>query len=62
MSDNLSVIEKRGKFVVASNGQPIQLPRSDGASVTTEFDSKQDAEKYLNILKSLKSKRSRTHS
>lgn len=61
MSDNLSVIEKRGKYVVVSNGQPIQLPKSDGASVTTEFDTKQDAEKYLGILKSLKSKRSRNH-
>ena len=62
MTDNLSVIEKRGKFVVVSNGQPIQLPKSDGASVTTEFDTKQDAEKYLSILKTLKSKRSRTYS
>jgi len=61
MTDNLSVIEKRGKFVVASNGEPIQLPKSDGASVTTEFDSRQDAEKYLSILKTLKSKRTKTH-
>ena len=61
MTDNLSVIEKRGKYVVASNGQPVQLPKSDGATVTTEFDTKQDAEKYLSILKTLKSKRSRNH-
>lgn len=62
MTDNLSVIEKRGKFIVAKNGEPIQLPKSDGAAVTTEFDTKQDAEKYLSILKTLKSKISRTHS
>ena len=62
MTDNMSVIEKRGKFIVASNGQPIQLPKSDGASVITEFDNKQDAEKYLSILKTLKLTRSRTHS
>ena len=61
MTDNLSVIEKRGKFVVANNGEPIQLPKSDGATVTTEFDNKQDAEKYLSILKTLKSKRTKTH-
>lgn len=61
MTDNLSVIEKRGKFMVAKNGEPVQLPKSDGATVTTEFDSRQDAEKYLSILKSLKSKRSRNH-
>lgn len=60
--DNLSVIEKRGKFIVVKNGEPIKLPKSDGADVITEFDTKQDAEKYLSILKTLKSKRTRTHS
>ena len=62
MTDNLSVIEKRGKFVVTKNGQPILLPKTDGAAIVTEFDNKQDAEKYLSILKTLKSTRSRTHS
>jgi len=57
MTDNLSVVEKRGKFIVASNGQPIQLPKSDGASVTTEFDNKTDAERYITILKTLKKKK-----
>lgn len=57
MTDNLSVIEKRGKYIVASNGQPVQLPKSDGAAVTTEFDTKQDAERYLSIIKNLKSRK-----
>lgn len=57
MTDNLSVIEKKGKYVVAKNGQPIQLPKSDGAAVTTEFDNKTDAERYMTILKSLKKKK-----
>ena len=62
MSDNLSVIEKGGKYLVSSNGQPIQLPKSDGAAVTREFDSKQDAERYMGILNSLRSKKIKTHS
>ena len=57
MSDNLSVIEKKGKYVVAKNGQPIQLPKSDGAAVTTEFDNKTDAERYMSILRNLKKKK-----
>lgn len=59
MTDNLSVIEKRGKYIVASNGQPVQLPKSDGAAVTTEFDTKQDAERYLSIIKNLKSRKTK---
>jgi hypothetical protein len=62
MSDNLSVIEKGGKYIVASNGQPVQLPKSDGAAVTTEFDSKQDAERYISILKRLPPKRTKSRS
>ena len=62
MSDNLRVIEKSGKYIVTSNGQPVQLPKSDGAVVTTEFDCKQDAERYISILKTLRSKRIKTHS
>ena len=61
MSDNLSVIEKRGKFVVAKNGQPILLPKTDGAAIVTEFDNKQDAERYMSILKNLKSTRVKIH-
>jgi len=57
MTDNLSVIEKKGKYVVAKNGQPIQLPKNDGAAVTTEFDNKNDAKKYMNILRNLKKKK-----
>lgn len=50
---NYGVIEQGGKFVVAKNGQPIKLPKTDGSSVITEFDNKTDAEKYMSILKKL---------
>ncbi|NBT08873.1 MAG: hypothetical protein EBS98_08745 [Chitinophagia bacterium] len=50
---NLSVIEKGGKFVVAKNGEPILLPKTDGQTIVTEFESKQDAERYMSILSSL---------
>lgn len=57
MTDNLSVIEKRGKYIVAKNGEPVKLPKSDGAAVTTEFDNKTDAERYMSILRNLKKKK-----
>ena len=54
VSDTLSVIEKSGKFVVAENGKPVNLPKTDGSTVVTEFDSREDAEKYISILSRLK--------
>jgi hypothetical protein len=54
---SLGVAEKNGKFVVTQNGQPINLPKSDGQTIVTEFNSKSDAEKYMSILKSLKKKK-----
>jgi predicted DNA-binding WGR domain protein len=54
VSDTLSVIEKSGKFVVSENGKPINLPKTDGATIVTEFDSREDAEKYISILSRLK--------
>lgn len=50
---SLSVLEKNGKFVVAQNGQPINLPKSDGQTIVTEFNSKSDAERYMSILATL---------
>jgi len=50
---SLGVVEKNGKFVVTQNGQPINLPKSDGQSIVTEFNSKSDAEKYMSILSTL---------
>lgn len=41
------------KFVVTKNGEQIRLPKSTGSHIVTEFDSKEDAERYLSILKSL---------
>lgn len=57
VSDTLSVIEKNGKFVVTENGNPINLPKTDGATIVTEFDSREDAEKYISILSRLKSQK-----
>lgn len=51
---SLSVIEQNGKFVVADAGKPINLPKSDGQSIVTEFDRREDAEKYMDILSRLK--------
>lgn len=54
---NLGVMQKNGKFVVTKNGEPINLPKSDGQTIVTEFDSKSDAEKYMTILSSLQKKK-----
>lgn len=50
---NFSVIEKNGKFMVAKNGEPILLPKTDGAAIVTEFSTKEDAQKYMSILERL---------
>lgn len=57
MSSNLGVVEKNNKFVVTKDGKPINLPKSDGAAITTEFPSREDAEKYISILKTLENRR-----
>lgn len=54
---NLGVMQKNGKFVVTKNGEPINLPKSDGQTIVTEFDSKSDAEKYMTILSTLQKKK-----
>lgn len=54
---NLGVMQKNGKFVVTKNGEPINLPKSDGQTIVTEFDNKSDAEKYMTILSSLQKKK-----
>lgn len=53
MSNKLGIMQKDGKFVVTKNGEPILLSKTDGQSIVTEFDSKQDAEKYMSILSNL---------
>jgi hypothetical protein len=52
-AESFDIVQDNGKFVVTKNGQPILLPKSDGQSIITKFDTKEDAQKYLNILKSL---------
>lgn len=57
MSNVLDVIQKNGKFIVTKNGEPINLPKSDGQSIVTAFDTKEDAEKYKSILTHLQKKK-----
>jgi hypothetical protein len=57
MSSNIGIVEKNSKFIVTKNGQPINLPKTDGATIVTEFPSREDAEKYVSILKSLENRR-----
>lgn len=52
--ETFDIIQMNGRFVVTKNGNPILLPKTDGQSIITEFDSQEDAQQYLNILKSLK--------
>lgn len=54
---NLGVMQKNGKFVVTKNGEPINLPKSDGQTIVTEFSSKEDAERYMSILSTLQKKK-----
>jgi len=49
-----SIIKLNNKFVVTKNGEPIVLSSNIGQPIVTEFDNKDDAEKYLSILKKLK--------
>ena len=59
MSSNLGVIEKNNKFIVTKNGEPINLPKTDGATIITEFPSKEDAERYISILKILEKRKTK---
>lgn len=58
---DLGITEKNSKFIVTKNGQPVLLPKSDGQTIVTEFDSREDAQKYIEILNRLsKQKKHRT--
>ena len=54
MTQVLDVMEQNNKFIVTKNGQPITLPKNSTSSMVAEFDSKEDAQKYISILISLK--------
>jgi hypothetical protein len=58
-AENFDVVQENGRFIVTKNGEPILLPKSDGQSIVTQFDTQEDAQKYLNILKSLKKRNHR---
>ena len=53
MSSVLNIVQKNSKFIVTKNGEPINLSKTDGQSIVTEFSSREDAEKYVHILKTL---------
>jgi hypothetical protein len=53
MTKVYDVVQKNSKFVVTKNGEPILLPKSDGQSIVTQFDTKEDAQQYLSILENL---------
>lgn len=54
IADNFGIIQENGFFIVTKNGQPISLPRNNGQSIVTSFDTRENAQKYIDILKSLK--------
>lgn len=60
--DIYAVKQLNGKYVVTKNGEPILLPKSDGQSIVTQFDSLDDANKYLSILQSLVKRSSKVYS
>lgn len=53
MNSSFGIIQKNDKFVVTKNGEPISLPKSDGQNKITSFDTREDAQRYLDILNSL---------
>lgn len=58
----LSVIEKNGKFVVTKNGEPILVPKNtDGQTIVTQFDTKEDANRYVEILTKLSKRKEYQH-
>jgi len=60
--DSYEVKQLNDKYVVTKNGEPTLLPKSDGQSIVTEFDSMEDANKYLSILQSLMKRSSKVYS
>lgn len=53
VKDVYGIIEHGSKFVVTKNGQPILMPKTSDSTIVTEFSTREDAEKYMNILKRL---------
>lgn len=47
------VTSVNNKFIVTKNGVPFSLPSNGGQKKITEFDNKEDADRYINILLSL---------
>lgn len=58
MTNTLGIMQKNGKFVVTKNGEPILLPKNtEGQTIVTQFDTKEDAQKYMDILSKLSKQR-----
>ena len=60
--DFYEVKQLNNRYVVTKNNEPILLPKSDGQSIVTQFDSIEDANKYLSILQSLMKRSSKVYS
>jgi hypothetical protein len=60
--DIYTVKQLNSKYIVTKNNEPFLLPKSDGQSIVTEFDSLDDANKYLTILQSLMKRSSKVYS
>lgn len=54
IDNSFAVSVLNNKFVVTKNGIPVSLPSNGGQKKITEFDNKEDAERYMNILLSLR--------
>ena len=57
MNSVLDVKESNGRFIVVRDGREIITPKSTGSSIVTEFSCREDAEKYISILRILDKKK-----
>ena len=54
MNGLYSVIKSENKFLVTKDGKPFSAPHCGGQKKITEFDTEDDANKYVSILQQLK--------
>lgn len=55
-SNNFDIVQYGNKFVVTKNGQRLNDSQTTGHSRVTEFDNREDAARYISILKKLPKK------
>lgn len=56
-SVNFDIKNKNSKFIILQNGEPVQFPKSDNINRVTEFETLEDAQKYVSILQILSKKK-----